>query len=63
MKESFLLKSPLADKLYGTAATLPIIDYHNHLSVDELARDTRYESITDLWITADPYKHRTCKSY
>ena len=58
MKDGFLLKSPLADRLYGTAATLPIIDYHNHLSVDELARDTRYENITDLWITSDPYKHR-----
>ncbi len=59
MEDSFLLSSPLAARLYENYASgLPIIDYHNHLSVTDIAGDRRYGSITELWISADPYKHR-----
>ena len=59
MTETYLLKSKNAQKLYSEfAQSLPIIDFHNHLSVVDIANDRRYGNITELWITSDPYKHR-----
>lgn len=53
MDEHFLLTTRLAQQLYhGCAAPLPIIDYHNHLSVRDLAQ---------LWLVSDPYKHRAMR--
>ena len=62
MRQDFLLKSDLAKKLYTeVAAKLPIIDYHNHLSVADVASDRKFENITQLWISVDPYKHRAMR--
>ncbi len=59
MDKNFLLKSPLAQKLYETyARDLPIIDYHNHLPPAALKKNAPFENITKMWISADPYKHR-----
>lgn len=59
MNAQFLLKSENARRLYdGFARDLPIIDFHNHLVIDDIASDRRYESIYDLWLATDPYKHR-----
>jgi len=59
MKENYLLKTDGAARLYREVARdLPIIDYHNHLSVGELAEDRRYENLYELWLRSDPYKHR-----
>ena len=62
MNPDFLLTLPLAKQLYHDCAkTLPLIDYHNHLSAVEIANDFRYESITQLWVATDPYKHRAMR--
>ena len=58
MDENFLLKTEGARKLYQAAKDLPIIDFHNHLSVAEMAADRQFENLTRLWLTSDPYKHR-----
>ena len=59
MDDHFLLNGDLAEKLYHTyAESLPVVDYHNHLSVADLKNDRRFENITRLWLTPDPYKHR-----
>lgn len=58
MDENFLLKTVGARKLYQVAKDLPIIDFHNHLSVAEMAADRQFENLTRLWLTSDPYKHR-----
>ena len=59
MNENFLLKTKRAERLYfDVAARLPIIDFHNHLSVADIRADRKYESIVDLWLAPDPYKHR-----
>lgn len=59
MTETYLLKSKNAQRLYHDhAQSLPIIDFHNHLSVADIASDRRYGNITELWIKSDPYKHR-----
>ena len=51
----------LAQRLYEAVKTLPIIDFHNHVSVEELAQDRRFRDITQLWLEADPYKHRAMR--
>lgn len=58
----FLLNSELAKRLYHDgAADLPVIDYHNHLAVEEIDKDYRFENLYDLWIRPDPYKHRAMR--
>ncbi|MBQ8509498.1 MAG: glucuronate isomerase [Clostridia bacterium] len=58
MNDNFLLYSELARRLYGEVRGLPVIDYHNHIPLTDLRDGRRYENLTDLWISADPYKHR-----
>lgn len=59
MRKNFMLNNQTAIKLYNDyAKNLPIIDYHNHLSLQSLQDDTAFENITKLWISPDPYKHR-----
>ena len=59
MQNNGLLKSAKAKRLYKKyVKDLPIIDFHNHLSPEDLAKDRKYENITQLWIAQDPYKHR-----
>ncbi len=59
MDKNYLLKTQNAKRLYfEAAASLPIIDFHNHISVSELAVNKSYENIYELWLRPDPYKHR-----
>lgn len=53
--------TPLAQRLYEKVSTLPIIDFHNHISVQELAEDRSFRDITQLWLESDPYKHRAMR--
>ncbi|MBE6628202.1 MAG: glucuronate isomerase [Ruminococcaceae bacterium] len=62
MNQNFLLQTPLSQELYHICAKdLPLIDFHNHLSVADLANDRRFENITALWVASDPYKHRAMR--
>lgn len=61
MKKNFLLTSKTAKKLYKEVKSLPIIDYHNHLSVKDMDENTRFYDIYDLWVKTDPYKHRAMR--
>ena len=59
MKDNFLLKTRNSEKLYlEYVKTLPIIDFHNHISVSDIAKDRRFENLCELWLSSDPYKHR-----
>ena len=59
MNENFLLKTEGAVRLYNDyAKNLPIIDFHNHLSVSDIAADRKYADLAEIWLAADPYKHR-----
>lgn len=59
MNSRYLLKTEGARRLYDDfVQNLPIIDFHNHLSINEMQSNRRFENLTDLWITPDPYKHR-----
>lgn len=46
---------------HNCAADLPLIDYHNHLNIDDLAADRNFNNLAELWITNDPYKHRAMR--
>ncbi len=54
MNREFLLPTPLSRRLYELVKDLPIIDFHNHLDLS----CGRFENLTRIWITPDPYKHR-----
>ena len=59
MNENYLLRTPNAKRLYHEfAQKLPIIDFHNHVSISDVAGDRRFENIYELWLRSDPYKHR-----
>lgn len=63
MDEDFLLTTEIAKNLYHNyAEKLPIIDYHCHLSPQEIYEDVRYENITQVWLGADHYKWRQMRS-
>lgn len=59
MNENYLLKTETAQALYRQyAKDLPIIDFHNHISMADIAADRKFENLTQLWLAPDPYKHR-----
>ncbi len=61
--ENFLLGSRRAVELYhGYAAGLPILDYHNHLPLKQIADDTRFENLAQVWLSGDHYKWRLMRA-
>ncbi len=63
LDQNFLLQTPTAERLYHEyAAGLPIIDYHNHLSPEEVATDHRFRNITEVWLYGDHYKWRAMRA-
>ena len=63
LDENFLLKSKTAQQLYHEfAAPMPIIDYHNHLSPEQVAYDKSFDNITQVWLYGDHYKWRAMRT-
>jgi glucuronate isomerase len=61
--ENFLLFNAAAEKLYHEYAEhQPIIDYHCHLSPQEIAENRRWENITQIWLGGDHYKWRAMRT-
>src|SRR5690554_3266592 len=59
MDDNFLLKGKFAQLLYHNyAKDLPIIDYHCHLSPQDIAENRQFENITQVWLAGDHYKWR-----
>jgi glucuronate isomerase len=64
INDDFLLQSDFAKTLYHDyAKTLPIIDYHNHLSPQQIALDKQFENITQVWLAGDHYKWRAMRAH
>ncbi|MBQ7694568.1 MAG: glucuronate isomerase [Lentisphaeria bacterium] len=61
MKSDFLLTTELGARLFESVRDLPLIDWHNHLSLKELAENRPYPDLTALWVASDPYKHRAMR--
>ena len=63
MDDDFLLTTETARHLYHDFANdLPIIDYHCHLSPQEIAEDVHFDNITQVWLGGDHYKWRQMRS-
>ena len=61
--EDFLLETDTARELYHRyVAHLPIIDYHCHLPVAQIASDHRFRSMTEIWLDGDHYKWRAMRA-
>jgi glucuronate isomerase len=59
----FLLSNKQAKSLYHNyAAKLPIIDYHNHLSPNEIAENKNFANLTEIWLKGDHYKWRAMRA-
>lgn len=69
MGEDYLLDTQTAKEMYHQyAEKMPILDYHCHISPQEIWEDKRYENITQLWLGVggsyfgDHYKWRFMRS-
>ncbi len=60
--QDFLLRSPTAKELYRIAESLPIVDYHCHISPKEIWEDKRFENLTQIWLAHDHYKWRLMRA-
>jgi glucuronate isomerase len=61
--EDFLLETESSRRLYHEfAKDLPIIDYHCHLPPDQIAEDTKFENLTQIWLYGDHYKWRAMRT-
>ena len=57
----YLLSNRTASRLYDTVARLPLIDYHNHLSPQDIARRRVFTNLHEAWLEGDHYKWRAMR--
>jgi glucuronate isomerase len=58
----FLLDTSTARRLYhDVVCTLPIVDYHNHLSPQSIADDQSWDNLGRIWLEGDHYKWRAMR--
>lgn len=61
--EDFLLDNEFSRYLYEQHASgMPIIDYHNHLSPQDIAEDRQFANLTEIWLEGDHYKWRAMRT-
>lgn len=55
--KDFLLQNETARQLYHEyASKMPIIDYHCHIPIADVAEDKHFRNLTEAWISDDHYK-------
>jgi glucuronate isomerase len=63
LDQNFILESDTARKLYHDYANgMPIIDYHCHLSPQDIVEDRVFNTITEAWLEGDHYKWRAMRA-
>lgn len=63
VSEDFLLQSKMAKHLYTTyAGPEPILDYHCHLSPQDIADDRRFRDLFEICLEGDHYKWRAMRA-
>lgn len=63
LDENFLLETKTAEKLYHDyAKQMPIIDYHCHLPPQQIAADTQFDNLSQIWLYGDHYKWRAMRT-
>jgi len=62
LSDGFALSGPTAHRLFHEVAEhAPVVDLHNHLSAEDIAKNRVYETLTDLWLGDDHYKWRAMR--
>lgn len=60
--DKYFLSNKISETLFfQIAQPLPIVDYHNHININDLANNKVFDNISQLWIINDPYKHRAMR--
>ncbi|MBM7551562.1 glucuronate isomerase [Thalassobacillus pellis] len=60
--DDFLLQNEPAKVLYHEyAKDMPIIDYHCHLSPQEIAENKKFSNLAEIWLHGDHYKWRAMR--
>ena len=60
---NFLLQTNRAETLYHDyAESMPIIDFHCHLSPKEIAENRQFQNLTQAWLSGDHYKWRAMRT-
>ena len=63
MDKDFMLNTETAKVLYHDfAENMPIVDYHCHISPQDIAQDRQFTDITQVWLGGDHYKWRQMRS-
>ncbi len=63
LHSDFLLPTKRARELYHSyAESLPIIDYHCHLSPKAVAENISFDNLTQIWLAGDHYKWRAMRT-
>ncbi len=63
LTDNFLLKNEISQKLFHEwAKDMPIIDYHCHVSAEEIYKNREFKNITEAWLGGDHYKWRIMRS-
>jgi glucuronate isomerase len=61
--DDFLLHSKAARTLYHDYAERePILDYHSHLPVPEIAANRKFQNLFEIWLQGDHYKWRAMRA-
>ena len=59
----FLLQNESSKILYHEyAERMPIIDYHCHLSAEDIAQNKVYQNLSQIWLEGDHYKWRAMRA-
>lgn len=63
ISDNFLLQGGTAARLFhGFAEPQPILDYHCHLPVRQIAEDHQFRDLTEIWLEGDHYKWRAMRA-
>jgi len=63
LDDNFLLNNETAVRLYHDySKDMPIIDYHCHLSPQEIYENKRFKNLTEAWLYGDHYKWRAMRA-
>lgn len=63
INERFLLRNETAVRLFQKyAAEQPILDYHGHLPVADIAANRRFRNLYEIWLEGDHYKWRAMRA-
>lgn len=63
LDENFILSNKTAELLFHKyASKMPIIDYHCHLSPQQIYENPSFNTITEAWLNGDHYKWRAMRA-